>query len=350
VRAALETLVDGGADLTLGAKLCLALQRSWFLQGQVVDGVRWTERLLSRIELDPALRIKILFMRAVMARHQYDYREAIRRYRELLAFHRAAGDAKRVALTLIHLAGCLCTVGETDAAKTCALEGLDALAPDDSYFIGHAYVALGLAENYAGHVSEAEAAHREALARFVTSESAADVSVCLSNLATCALERDDLASAETYAAESIAQAEKARASVAIGASLCVLGNVAIARGDVAAACAHARAATNVARETNDHERLAEVFEVGVRIALAQADPASAARFFGVADALRARCFAVRARLEALAFDALADRLRDRLGASRLDALRVTGGTMAVPDALEALDDMLTGPHAISLAR
>jgi predicted ATPase/DNA-binding SARP family transcriptional activator len=351
VHAALQTLIDDGVDPALGARLCLALQHSWFMQGFVVEAVRWAERLLDREDLEAGLRIELLLMRAVMARHQFDYREAIRRYRELLAHHRAAGDARRVALMNIHLAGCLCVVGETDAGKAAALDALAALEPGvETYFTAHAYVALGLAENYAGRAAEAEAAHREALARFVAAGSAADVAVCLSNIATCALERDDVDAAETYAADSIEHAEAAHVQPVIGASLCVLANVAVRRRDLGTARARARAALVVAREMNDYERLAEVFEAAMSIAVLEPDAAFAARLLGIADGLRARCFAVRPQLEARAIDAVAAGLRERLEAGRFDALRTAGGTLGIADALAALRAFLAEPNLAELAR
>jgi tetratricopeptide (TPR) repeat protein len=317
----------------------------------VVEAVGWTERLLSCADLDAALRIKILFMRALMARHQFDYREAIRRYRELLAVYREAAEAKRVALTLLHLAGCLCTVGETDAAQESALESLAILErAGETYFIGHGHVVLGLAHLYAGRIADAEAHHREALTRFVGTESAVDIAVCLSNLATCALGRDDLDTAETLAQESIDHAETARILTVVSSSLCVLANVAIRRHDPHAARSRLRAAMSAAQELNDYERLAEIFEAGMRIAALESDASFATRSLAVAEALRTRCSAVRFRTEALAIAALEADLRERLGPSRFEAIRVAGSVMAFPDAQNVLRDFLADRKLVKLVR
>ncbi|MBV9103193.1 MAG: tetratricopeptide repeat protein, partial [Candidatus Eremiobacteraeota bacterium] len=349
VRAALDVLIRSGLDVERGALLCDALKRMWFTGGYVVEGAEWVDLALSSPSIVGRLRVKMLLARAVMARHQHDYREAVRRYEEVLTLEEAAGERESVALVCLHMSGCLCAVGETALARTLALRGQRDLEHGaDPYNVGFAYMALGLVENAVGNVDAAEAAHAEALRIFEAAGADLDIAATLSNLGACAVQRGDAVVAEELSRESIRIAQAVGAPFIVAASSINLACTALVVGDLESARFHSKTALGIALETNDHERLAEVFEVAARIAEREQDSEGAVMFVAVAEAVRKRSAATRSAHAERTMEHLESALRDALGSQRFDAMKLTGRLKPMTDAVAKANGLLSPAQGIAV--
>jgi predicted ATPase len=341
IYAALDLLVDEAHDPELGARLCLALQKFWFVSGRVVEAVSRLERALASERIGPDVRMKLLVASAVMARNQNDYRGVLERYGALLEIHRAAGNEQNEALTLLHMSACLATIGEHELARQYALEARPAFAKTgDEYDLAYAYQALGLAENSAGNIAEAEEAHRESLRLFERAGGEPDVATALSNLGTCALLRGDAEGAMALAREAIRLAENASAAFVVAASSVTLADALARRGQMRAARERAEVALNIAAEINDYERLAESLEVAANVASLDAKHETAAKLLGAAEGLRERCGAVpapAARSFLLEFER---KLLSAMEEGRFDSLRLTGRSLNARFAFAAAKELL----------
>jgi predicted ATPase/DNA-binding SARP family transcriptional activator len=346
LRAALDTLL-GGVDADLGAHLLLALKQVWFTQGRVIEAERWAERALPLVSAP--MRIRVLFLRALMSRDQNDRRESARRYAEIVALHEAAGNAKSAAEIRIHLAGCLALLGDDAGATAHARAALAVLEPDGHPdFIAYAHTALGIAAGKSGDLRRAEAEHRAALEIFERAASPLGIACELSNLATQAVRRGDHESASELARASIAQAEIARAPFIVAASLHVLARAAILAGDAAVARRHAADALPTAVQINDYEQLAELFEVAALIDVLEGEPAAAIRSAAVADGLRARSGAARAKPDEAYLASMLRSARKRLGTHRLAGIEAAARVMNGAGALTLLKSRLSAQNVVDI--
>lgn len=341
--AALETLIAGRVDVDLGGRLGLALQHLWFATGRVIEASRWVDETLGNAWIDPELRIRLLFMRALMARHQTDYAVAIEGYREVIALRRAEQNEEKVATALIHLSGCLSATGDVAGALDAAREAEVFFAKHPSaYYCGHVAATLGLAALRGGDVDMAEAAFRKSLRHFQAANLELDIASSLSNLGACALARGELDAAAELSREAIERAQRISAFFVAGASQITMAIVACQSGEHKTARRHARHALEVAIATNDHERLAELFEVGTRIAVLEESDESGARLYGAAEGVRGRCRATRTPIDEADIASWTARCRERLGDARFDALRLSGESLPAGDSIAALRRVLDG--------
>lgn len=344
VASALEVLVVEGLDVSAGALLCLAMQYHWFVSGRVVEGALWVDRILQRLERDAPLRDRLLFMRALMARQQNDYRKAIDLYREIIDVRRNAGARDDVAKALVHLSGCLSAHGDVEAARARALEARAYFEqhPDD-YFLGYTASALALAALRGGNAETAETEFRVALERFRGGGYEIDVAATLCNLGACALARGNAEAAEELSREAVARAERSNAPFIVAASHVTLAVLACVAGDARSACRLGRPALRIATDTNDHERVAELLEIGLRVAVLARSYDAAARLYGAADAMRAACGAKRMPFDQTALEAAALPARHALGDKRYAALRLSGEGLPYAGALALLRPLLEEP-------
>lgn len=344
IARALHALAGARVDVALAGRLCLALQHLWFVTGRVIEGSRWVAECLSDPQLDLELRSGLLFMHALMARHQTNYGVAIERYREVIAVRRAQHDEAKVAGALLHLSGCLSAIGDVAGALEAAREAERFFdRHPEPYFCGYVAFALGLAALRDSDVAAAESEFRKSLRHFQAADLELDVASTLSNLGSCALARGDFDAAVELSSEAVERAQKTSAPFIAAASRVTMALVACHDGDRATARRHARDALEVAIATNDHERLAELLEVGFRIAVLDEAGETGARLYGCAQGVRERCKAVRMPIDEAALTSWVDRCRERLGSSRFEALCLSGESLRTSDCVDALRRLIAGP-------
>ncbi len=99
LRAALEWALSGG-DVTLGVRLASALGLFWYGQGYHVEGVRWTEQLLERLDEVPAMYHPQFLISAGRMAWMVDLEAATRLLVRALDVSRDLGDKLQAAWAL----------------------------------------------------------------------------------------------------------------------------------------------------------------------------------------------------------------------------------------------------------
>jgi len=117
LRAAIEWFAQTG-EAEKGLRLTAALPRFWGMRGYLTEG---RERLARLLALPQAAaptrgRIRALSAAAVMAGSQGDYAAARSFFQEVVAIHRADGDAAALAQALTNVGNVTSELGEYAAA------------------------------------------------------------------------------------------------------------------------------------------------------------------------------------------------------------------------------------------
>jgi predicted ATPase/class 3 adenylate cyclase/DNA-binding CsgD family transcriptional regulator len=210
------------------------------------------------------------------------------------------------------------------AAAQSALAASDAIGgfQRDAVYVVFAYAALAGGDTAAARQA-CEAAWRHTVGqREVFTRS-------ITPLAEAALAGGDLAVARRWADGTVAVVPGLYQSVALTARCCV----AIAQGEPEQAERDAHEALAIAARTRGYLYLPDTVECLARLAADGANPQSAARLFGAADAIRQRTGRARFPMYQADYDAAVAALRDALGEQDFDASWAEGAALSTEETI-----------------
>jgi non-specific serine/threonine protein kinase len=163
LRVALEWSL-GGDNSTLGIRIVSSTLLYWLIFGSQDEGIRWTQRLLTRIgETDPAHQVSLLRSAALLISYR-DRAAAIRLSRQALAIARDNGNKRQLGLVLWTLGA---SAGmSTDDTEANALAEALALFRELDDQRGQVQVLNGIGEiaRLSGDDGKARRAYEEAVA------------------------------------------------------------------------------------------------------------------------------------------------------------------------------------------
>jgi non-specific serine/threonine protein kinase len=161
---ALAERAEPELHLAQGLRLAGALWWYWFTYGYHVEGYRWTQQLLSRMDEAPsALQPRFLVAAGRMALLQSDLPGAKRLLQQALEISHKLGDKRQAAWALVM--NSLIVWGELDQAKAFAVEGLSLFRElDDQSGMASAFNALGEIARVNGEDDDARRSYEAAIA------------------------------------------------------------------------------------------------------------------------------------------------------------------------------------------
>jgi predicted ATPase/class 3 adenylate cyclase len=205
LRAVLNWSVTEHGEAQMGLRMAWALLWYWNVRGDIEEGRRLLEAVLTRTANAPsALRAKVLFIAAMFAKSQSDLERAKTLLEESLDDSRMYGDVEGTASALGGLSDLALERGEFDRARSLAGEAI-VLAQNlgDQQMIALGQAGLGRIAHVAGDYAQAETAYAESLAMRQTLGDKHGVAWSLHYLALIAAERDDFSRALALDIESL---------------------------------------------------------------------------------------------------------------------------------------------------
>jgi len=308
IRAAIEwTLGAPAEELVLGVRLAGAMGLFWYDKGHHIEGIRWTQRFIERLDEVPALHQAGFLISAGLLACLNDLERAGGIFTRALEISREMGDSLHAAWALVFLG--YVKLGEPDEAMPIAEVGL-ALFRELGYLLG---IAQGL--NIVGEIARrsgdderAERAYEECLEICRQTGEMRRIGFMYENLSMIAMHRRDYERALALARQAL--------------------QLAVDRGNV----------TNMA--------FSLVGVAGSIHGLHQQGAASqrdyqqkAARLLGASDAALERMGAFLQAADKPEYDRIVVEVREQLGEVAFQASWVEGKEMTLEQAVaEALDD------------
>jgi predicted ATPase/DNA-binding SARP family transcriptional activator/DNA-binding CsgD family transcriptional regulator len=278
LRAALRWALDNDHD-EIGAQLAGALWRFWYQFGHTVEGRRWLDGVLARIDRDQTRISKSVLARAVfgaggMAYTQNDHARAAPLLEESYALFREAEDKSGMALALNAMAAL--ADQHSERAMSLYEAGL-ALYRELGDIAGQALLLNNLAILAASR-GEYQRAAEQAEESLTLNRRLGDrwgMGVALSNLGDFMFYLGDLDRATALQEQSLALKYEIGDALTIPQCLVRLGDAALERGDDEAACALFRETVERCRELGVIHEAACAME-GLAVVIARAGEATRA--------------------------------------------------------------------------
>ena len=382
LRAALGWVSAGDAPTSIGVRLAGALWRFWWRRGHFREGRSWLEAALAQNVGTEAERAKALYGAGSLATEQGDYARATTLLEAALTAARRAGERAIAALALTDLGSIARQQGAYERVTQYHGEAL-ALRREsgDRRGIAVSLGSLGLALLYQGEYQQAEALLTEAATALRELGDHHSLITTISNLALAAVMQADYERTRTLVEESLAgyralgdqqgmaddlltlglaaqgQADLVQATALFGealaharkigykvgeaAALRRLGVAALDSGDAPRALRLLGESLRIVRATGDVEELAGVLDGMARVT-ALRSPERAARFCGMAAALRETMGTARPLAEQAPHEQAVAAIRRALGeqefAAALAAGRVLPLEQAIDEALAVADE------------
>lgn len=286
LEAALGWLLGAGHH-ERGARLAAALQRFWWMRGQLSEGRRWLERALAAPEhIPPALVARLWHALGTAELAQSDLERAEASLRRGLAVSQAAEDPYLIGLCAHALGTALADMQHYGEARQLLELGLSIdVELGDTRGQAISLGTLGSLAYYQRDFTAARALFEESLALHRAVADQHSVALTLNNLAELARRAGDDEEAARCLDEALdlAQHIDARRMTPY-----MLNNRALllarqGRGDEARAAL--AEALSLLRETGDRAELVTALLVGAQLRLSRGEAAPAARLIGAADQL-----------------------------------------------------------------
>jgi predicted ATPase len=273
-------------DAAIGMRLAGALYWFWMIHSHFSEARIWLDDMLDRPNAAvPAAYAKALLAAGAMAVNQGEVARSIILHEESLALYRGLGDAAGTAEALLWLGRAKVWQGAYAQAHSLLAEGLAMFqVQQNTWMIMWALQSLGdMAFNNA-EVPQAHTYFQEALVLCSDLGDMFGSAHARANLGRAAHALGDDRQAQIYYAESLA-AFRELGQRNIAHLYLDLGRLARTQGDITQARTYYTQSMALFREFMDKQRLPECFEDIAGLAGA-AQPASAARLFGAAEAVR----------------------------------------------------------------
>lgn len=291
LRAVLEWTLSGG-DITLGVRLATALGLFWYGKGYHVEGIRWTERLLERLDETPARYHPRFLISAGRMVWMVDLDEAMRLFVRALDVARDLGDKVQTAWALSFQAYTM--MREPEAALPIAEESLALFREmNDQPGIAQALNIIGELARLSGDDERARRAYEDCLV--VCQQTGEALRTCYNyvNLA--------------YIAQHEGEHEHALALV--------------------------RRALQLSRDRNDARDIASFLVTGAGSIAALGQLQGAARLIGASEAALERMGAFHQPSDQPELDRIIVAVRDQLDASAFEAAWAEGRAMTLEQAV-----------------
>ena len=229
IRAALQWSLEGG-KIEYGIRIAGDLEDYWRMRGNLVEGRRWLEDLLSRTSDEPSVaRARALFGAGRLAWGQGELAQATQLTEDALQIFRKLGDKWGIARSLSEIGLHSCARAEHRRAASLADESLKlALESGDNYAIGYPLILQGILAELSGDDASAMELYKECLAVRQRAGHQFGIANTLRSLGNMALRQCHHQDAARYYKESLSVAWQARELFVLAPSLEGLGTVAVA--------------------------------------------------------------------------------------------------------------------------
>jgi predicted ATPase/DNA-binding SARP family transcriptional activator len=297
VRAALESMLARG-DGTRAARTLNALSRFLFERGHVFEALGWYDRALALVHGAPALRAETLYVRALLARNQLGFTQALAAFEAAIEELRAHGATATLAMALLYASNAARMAGAVGKAREFAQEARSEFArAGDPYREAFARTALGAAAYACGDLATAGAEFGAALEAFAASGARGDEALMLVNVGRCRFGAGDLPGGRSLFEAGLARALEAGNEYAESHARVSLALAALDVGNAEQARPHLLRAAVLALAGGDAELSLIAAEAAAELYAALHDVERASALLDAADAERAATSAARAPTE-----------------------------------------------------
>jgi predicted ATPase/class 3 adenylate cyclase/DNA-binding CsgD family transcriptional regulator len=256
---------------------------------------------------------------------QGNLREAVSRFRELIAEAESDGDLLVAGNSLFSLSSALINQGEAREARASAEAAVDIAVGLGGVYENLAYLALAASALWDGDVRTAAdasaAARKQSFIRWPMLE--------LEIATQVALARGDLDAARDWAERSV----KAARGWGVSRGLTSLAEIEMLQGQPERAERDVREALSVAVETGGFLGVPRALECLARVATGNGNHRGAARIFGAASAIRLRTGEARPKMFEADYDASVAALRVALGDDEFDSAWAEGMALSTEEAI-----------------
>jgi predicted ATPase len=334
-RAALDWLIKA-KNAEWGMRLATALFRFWEMREYFTEGRHWLEAVL-KVPSTPGqdtLRMRALFVAAVLAANQRDYDASERLFGENLDIARRHHDQQSMAVSLNASGVTNRVLGKLNAANELFEESLKLWKQlGDLHAVARELSNLATVHKLQGNFEQARELYEECQAIFAQLGDRTGIAWAFNHQADLLREQGDLVQARALYECAIGAFREVNDRWGIAGSLADLGNLTREQGDYTASEELYRESLGLFRELEHKRGIARALESFAALAAARADAERALRLAGVAAALRQSIGASLTVAEQKKLDKHLEPVRTKLSIAAARAAWLEGWVMSVEAAV-----------------